>query len=266
MSDKRYFLKFCCVDQSLSLHSIAHFGLRILFIIVVSQTVTAQSGDKAEPLNSIFDQSNTFYGPNDFLERGLVYIPENPKATGHPFLTDQDWNMADIRMLGNTFKNVAVKYNIEQDILILRKHIQGSDVNLPILLNSAQIDQFRIDSHTFSNLSRIDSTHRLKGFGELLFNGEFLAYRKYAKIFRNQYSRTNPFGFYTKLTSDIYIQWNGHSTKITNNRSLKNTFNLPRQPLKKKMRDMHFKFKKTTEDEFIELLKWCNAQLSENGD
>ncbi|MCB2219811.1 MAG: hypothetical protein KQI35_05390 [Bacteroidetes bacterium] len=242
-----------------------HLFIGLSWIPFFTIPVNGQQHEK-NSMQEILDHANLLYGPDDFLERGLVYIPANPKASGHPFLTEQDWNIADITMLGNTFRNVEIKYNIEQDILILKKHIQGSDVNLPILLNSAQIDEFQMDARTFSNLSQYDSTFSLMGFGEILFNGKFLAYRKYSKIFRNQYSRNNPFGFYTKLSNGIFIHWNGRSNRIINNRSLKNTFEPIRTPLKKKMRQMHFQFKKATENEFFELLKWCDAELSENRD
>ncbi len=223
----------------------------------------AQNTETTSAVDDLLTTARIYYGPNDLLERGLVFIPEHPKANGHPYFSDREWNNGTIFMPGELFNGLQLKYNVAADQLILRKHIKGTGVNQPILLNNGHVDGFTLDGIRFYNLEKLPATGSMKGFGEIIYQGHILLIRKHSKTFINQYSKTNPMGLYTKLVTNNYIIVEGSAKRVYNKRSLINVFPAIRKELRKKMREMHFKFKKANDLQWNELMKWCDGQLSE---
>lgn len=221
-----------------------------------------QTADENLKLHDIIEQARQIYGPDDFIERGLIYIPQHPKANGHPYFTDNDWSPTSLWLLGKQYLGYEIKYDISLDHVILKKPIKGTGVNQPLLLQNSLIDQFSLGEYHFTNLHRIDSSGTLSGFAQIIYQGDFIFYQTFNKEFVNQYTSSNPLGFYSKLRSEYYIFKNGDVTNINGKKSLLNYFKLIQKPLKKQMRNNHFRFKKATISEFNQIMTFCEDLLS----
>ncbi|HPE57348.1 MAG TPA: hypothetical protein PK904_13155 [Bacteroidales bacterium] len=230
-------------------------SLVYLFFLPFSN-ILAQDGDAQR----ILSESNLLYGSNDFIERGFVYIPDHPKANGNPYYLNADWNKATITFIGDEYEILFIKYNIVDETVILQKGESDTYVKQPVILNSSQIDQFQLAGQVFTNLNHVMSEANIQGFGEILYAGQFHFIRKYSKTFMNQYNKTNPNGLYSKLNTNYFIIKNDQAIRIYNKSSLINAFPGIQKQLKKKLRDLHFKFRKANNDQWIEIMSWCDKQ------
>lgn len=210
---------------------------------------------------NILQESKKAYGSNDFIMRGLVYIPQHPKANEHPYFLNAEWNEANINLLGEKFQHIKLKYNVAEQIVIIQKNEENNHTKQPIILNTTQIDRFELEGHLLTNLQHFDSVYQLQGFGEVVYSGQIQLIRKHTKTFVNQYNKTNPYGYYTKLQSNFYLLKAGESIRIYNKRSLINAFPGSKKQLKKKLRELQFRFKKATDEQWNEIISWCEKQL-----
>ena len=217
--------------------------------------------DEEKSVSDLVGKAQSIYGINDLLYRGLLYIPDHPKAESHPYFTNKEWNRGSITLAGDRFDQIDIKYNVNLNLLIIKKQEAQTGAHQPVIIDNSIVDEFVIGDFTFTNLQRFDSADLLKGFGEILFNGKFIFYKKYSKDFINRYSQSNPYGQYSKLNTSHFIYQAGIKSRIRNKRALLNYFEDFRKPLKKYMRKEKFKFSKASKEEFYQLMKFCEQHL-----
>ncbi|MBN2174967.1 MAG: hypothetical protein JW731_12605 [Bacteroidales bacterium] len=205
----------------------------------------------------ILENAEEIYGPDEFLYRGQIYIPLNPKAQGNPYITDKDWVLSDITLVGEVYQNLEAKYDVHLDLLIIKKEIKGTEVHQPIQLNKELVDGFTFQQHRFTKLSQVDSSGILGGYVEVIYRDKIIFIQKFSKNFLNQYSQSNPYGSYSKLLTEYFIMEDGNITKISNKKSLVRYFEPIKKSLKKEMRKMNFRFKNASSSDFYEILSWC---------
>jgi len=241
-----------------------NFTLIIITVLTFKMQVQAQLkiDSSLKSAAELTERALQNYGPDDLLYRGLLYIPDHPKAENNPYFTENDWNKGAVTLAGEVYTGLDLKYNVNLNLIILKMQNNSSDAHQPVILGNDLIDSFTIGDVTFANLSRLDTTGKLAGFGQLIFNKDFIFYKSYSKEFLNQYSQSNPYGFYSKMNATYFLFRNGIKTKIGSKRALVNYFNPIKKPLKKYIRKEDFKFKTASKQEFYQLLNFCEKQMS----
>jgi hypothetical protein len=96
-----------------------------------------------------------------------------------PFLFTKDFVVSSVTIMGKTFNNVQIKYDICNDEIIAR-----SDTGDLLQLNKEMIDSFSIMNqgkiYQFVKLNE-DYQSNLKGFINVIYNGNTILYLKYSK-------------------------------------------------------------------------------------
>lgn len=107
--------------------------------------------------------STRLYNSEDYV-RGKLHYPKGTKDN-HPFYPDFNWRPGYLEADGVQYKAPLLKYDIENDALILLKVINNQ--GYPIELEKTVVQKFSIDDHTFICLSDVPTC----GYYEELFNG-----------------------------------------------------------------------------------------------
>ena len=89
----------------------------LLFILLFNSTIKGQRIPIQK--NEILALANSAYGSDDRLINGKYYLPKRPSAKGHPYFLTDDWSDATLYIKGTTYNHIPVKYNIEDDLIII---------------------------------------------------------------------------------------------------------------------------------------------------
>jgi len=214
--------------------------------------------DNQHQITDILKKTNRVYGPDEMLENGRLYIPAHPKAKGYPYFLGTGWPAGNLIIKGDSFTNLKIKYNVNLEQLILRKEIENQESHIPILLNNNFIDSFDAEDHHFINLNAMPFNDELSGFAELIYQGQLIFLVKHTKEFIPRYSQSNPYGAYSKLLSIYYIYENDELTRLSTKRTFLNYFEPFRREVKKYMRQNSIIYKKATNTQLYELIKYCD--------
>ena len=232
----------------------------LLLVFVFSKvTLLGQNADDIQhQITDILEKANRVYGPDEMLENGRLYIPAHPKANGNPYFMGKGWLAGKLIITGDIFSNVKIKYNVNLELLILKKEIENQESHIPIILNNNFIDSFDTGDHHFINLNAMPFNDELSGFAELIYQGQLIFLVKHTKEFITRYSQSNPYGAYSKLYSIYYIYENDELTRLSTRRTFLNYFEPFRKEIKKYMRQHSITYKKATNAQLYELIKYCD--------
>lgn len=246
------------------------FKISVIILTLFISGVKAQAPDRNKNSElseeQLITNAKNAYGPDDLLYRGLLYIPEHPRAQNHPYLTDNDWTRGTITIAGQKFTGLFLKYNVNLNLVILKKETIGTEAHQPLVVGNNRIQKFTLGDSTFTNLDFIDLSGTSSGFARIFYNGDFIFYQRFFKDFVKRYSQANPWGSYSKLNSEYYILQNGQEIRIRNKRALIGYFKIIQKPLKKYIHKENFHFKRASKQAFYQLLKFCEKQMEEVSD
>jgi len=246
-----------------------NISVRIWLILFVAfffckEKVVAQNADnKQQAVTEILRKANQVYGPNEMLENGKVYIPDHPKAKEYPYYLESGWMDARLILKGDIFIDLHVKYNVCLELLILKKEVENQENHIPIVLNNNFIESFDIKDHHFINLNTMSFNAELSGFAELIYQDQLIFLVKHTKEFLPQFSQSNPYGAYSKLSSNYYIYKNDKLTRLNSKKAFLNYFEPFRKDIKKYMRQNNIKYKKASSTQLYNLIKYCD-EVSRN--
>jgi len=199
--------------------------------------------------------ANTAYGSDDRLINGKYYKPKHFYAKGHPYFLSKDWVGARLYIKGAIYNQVPLKYNIEDDAIIIQ-HIFESKISKNILLNNSYIDSLEIGSHIFHNTSNFPIENSI-GIAELIYEGKLRAYAKHTIEFIEDYSERYKYGLYLEPQKKLYL-FDGHSFyPILTKKDFLAHFPMHTKEIKSFLRKNRIRFKKTSKDEINMLIRFC---------
>ncbi|PLX14551.1 MAG: hypothetical protein C0598_01010 [Marinilabiliales bacterium] len=201
-------------------------------------------------------KSEEKYGPDDILINGISYIPLHPSANGNPFFGENTFITSYINLKGRDFKNVLLKYDIEQQVVILK--VNESYGGKKINLSNNYIKDFVINNKHFVNINEFDIEDEYIKFLELVYMGDFIFGNYYSKNFLAVYSNKYPYGKYTKTKVSKYLFLNGKKYFIKNKGDILSLFPEHKHDIKKFIKKNKIKFRKATNDEFFKLMQYCD--------
>lgn len=198
-----------------------------------------------------------YYGTNDLLVNGRTYLPVNTKASGHPYFETADFVKGTIFVKAKAFDNVDLKFNVEKNQLILH-HRLTNGIPVQVIVTPALVDSFRINRHLFVNERHITAPEVAKRFFKKIYAGNLGFYRKEIKLFQPVFSRIHPNGKYSDTEISYLLVKDSQLHDIHSKRDFLKCYPGQEREIKQYMKQQSIKFKKASDDQFYNLLKFCD--------
>ncbi len=232
-------------------------GCALLMLFSIKQSYSQQSAQSiANLVNEILKYTGSIYGSDDRLITGKYYVPTHPLALGHPYLISRDWLPATLYIKGVIFNDVEVKYNIEDDLIILKRQYEQGLVD-ELLLNNSYIDSVRISGHLFINTSLVDEKIS-PGYFEQIYNGGFVAYLKHKNSYKDELSPQMMYGKYMEPKTTLYLFDDNQLLEIASKKELMTHFSPNEKMISRFMKQNKIRFRKAIDEQFIKLLNYCD--------
>lgn len=247
-SDATKSLKF----KSINFNQIIMGRLFAVLLIFVFSGVYSQNS-----LEKIHKHATKVYGIDDLLVNGSVYAPYHPVAFGDPFFVESVFSKGNLTLVGREFENVGLKFDIEQQKVILMAFVDSVNFKI-IVLNDNYIKYFSIHGTHFVNISNHLNNNLIKGFYELIYNGEFVFVKSYRKEFLGVYSNRHPNGKYSETITENFIIRNNKKYTIKNKKSIFSVFPEHKNEIKIYMKDNKIKLRKASNINLNNLMRYCD--------
>lgn len=202
------------------------------------------------------DNLETWYGPNDLLVNGTAYQASHPFAKGHPYYLYQDWILGTVYMSGKSFPNEFIRYDVERNVLLLKKKLNETGNEVHLILNEALVDSFVFDAKKFIKNTWVEASPN--GFLSVIYRGDFNFFIRYSKEFLGTYSISSPSGRYSLIQQKYFWEKAGELIPIQNKKELLNQFPLHKKAIKKHMRQSGFSFSNASPEQWLQLLNFCD--------
>jgi len=212
-------------------------------------------------LEEIHKHATEVYGIDDLLVNGSVYAPLHPVAYGDPFFVASVFSKGDLTLVGREFENVDLKFDIEQQKVILMGFVDSVNFKI-IVLNDNYIKYFSLHEKHFVNISNHLNNKSIKGFYELIYDGTFVFVKSFEKEFLGTYSNRYPNGKYSETIIEKYIIKDNIKFKIKNKKSIFRVFPEQKFEIKKFMKDNKIKLRKASNTSLNNLMRYCDEVSS----
>ncbi|MCF8367766.1 MAG: hypothetical protein K9G76_01900 [Bacteroidales bacterium] len=234
-----------------------------LLIIILWIPALALSQGKASAFlkneAAIYQHTENIYGANDLLIKGQIYIPTNSKAANYPYFDKNAWSTGMVFIKGSKFPEVTLKYDIEQDVFIL-KNLTSTGENQYIALQKGLIDTVELEGHFFVNSHHILPDKYDLGYVEMIYRGDYIFFTKYFKQFKKVYSDLKPYGEYGKQQHLHYIYKDGNLKKLPSKSTFLTQFSEQKKALKKYLKKNKINYKDAPAQQIRKLISYCNEE------
>lgn len=231
------------------------FGCSLLIVLSIKTSFAQVTTEDA--LQELVNYTNSEYGSDDRLVTGRIYYPTHPLALGHPYFLKEDWLNAILYIKGNEFDNVEIKYNIEDDRIILKRKYEKGLIE-PLLLINSYIDSLIILDRLFLNSLLIEPDKK-SGFIELVYRGKLTSFLKHINSYKDELSPHVMHGKYRDPKTVVYIH-NGKALRhIKRKKEFLEFFPGNEKKVTKFMKTKNINIKKANKDQLLKLMKYCDT-------
>jgi len=199
------------------------------------------------------------YGPDDQLINGRPYQPVNLKPEGHPYFHTDAWQPGMVYLAGRPYAAPKLKYNLERQQLAIQ-YDRPNGTYQKAVVSPLLLDSFRIGAHRFVNQRLVLPGTETPGYLEKIFEAELAFYRYQQKVLTAP-SSSKPDGKYTSLKDDFYLLREGQVHHIARRKDFLSAFPDHKSQVRKYMKQQLPGWKKITDAQFVQLLKFCHAKL-----
>lgn len=207
----------------------------------------------AKSKESILGIANSLYGADDRLVNGKFYVPKHYGGYGNPYFESNNWLDGTLFIKGIQYNDIPLKYNIEDDELIINVSFANKSASR-ILLYNAFVDSLIIDSQIFHNTDNFGTNNPI-GFAEFIYKGDSLsAYFKHSIEFLDVITDKGPNGKYLKPKKKLYFLEHNRFLQISSKKAFLAYFEDHKKEIRLYMRKNQFYFKKANANQFAELL------------
>ncbi len=169
---------------------------KMLFALAVLPALFAPLRAQS-PFRWTTDSTDAYFGTDDYLVTGRPYSPTHHGATGHPFLSNNEWLVGEIYLKGHAYPGEVMKFDLESQRLLLR-HKTNGDVLVALVLSEQLIDSFKVANTFWIRQLHTQRSNDTLGYAEVLHRGQFEVYRKQTVDFLATYNALSPKGSYSK--------------------------------------------------------------------
>ncbi len=237
------------------------FLLLHFLILFPSASLHSQSAGKSTSQNELIAYIKKLYRLDDLIYQGRFYQEEEPMAKGNPFFLRDHKTEVDLYIAQRFFPDVTVFYNIVKDELIMEiPHDRYMKVliGLPVHL----VDSFVIDKHLFISSQYLPGA-RPENYFEKIYSGKRLYMMHYEKRFVANYTPVNPNGFYSSVSTILYIVDGENWIPCIHRRTFLKYFNTNKKLLRRFMHRQQIRFKKASSQQLKVLCEFADKQLEE---
>ncbi|MCD6091813.1 MAG: hypothetical protein J7J72_09960 [Bacteroidales bacterium] len=202
--------------------------------------------------------SNSIYRSDDRLLNGKYYVPRHYFAEGHPYFLSNEWVGATLFIKGIQYNHVPLKYNIEDDNLII-KSIYENRISKDILMHNSFVDSLIIGKKLFHNTSNQQEENAI-GFAELVYRGKNAAYLKHTVEFKDELSDRLKFGKYLPAKRYLYLFDGTSFFLIQKKKDLIGYFPNYEKEIKLYLRKKSIRLRKASTEQIVNLIQFCEQQ------
>ena len=228
------------------------------FLILTALLGFGQAQEVVGEVEDLYNRSEQIYSTDDLLVNGQIYIPSRPRAKGSPYFGSKQFIEGSVQIKGRQFKGVLLRYNLEDQRIILRAAVESGKY-VTILLNSNLIDHFIINGQRFINADGFLKDSEVSGFYAQVYEGNFTFLIKYEKTFRAVYDNQTPNGSYTEMKSDYFIFDEDNLNMVSKKKALLEYFSPMKKEIKNFMRQQKINYKNASVTELNQLMKYCDS-------
>lgn len=233
----------------------------LLFISLISFTQNTNNSSSTI-LKELNKQAEDYYKLDDRLFIGKLYTPKYFRPTsGHPYFQSKNWENTSIFIKGIKYNNLQVKYNINQDKIILNYKTNDWKYT-QIIMKDELVDSLIYMNRLIVNAS-ILPVENISGYYELIYRGSFSAYIKHFKNLKLDFTNNDPNGTYGKRKQNLYILSGTKLLKGGSRKSIIKHFNPYKKQIRKYIRKNRILFNRIDSYQYIQLLKYCD-EISSN--
>lgn len=231
----------------------------LLLSVLMNIHAFCQSVSRPVSSDKFRETIDQVFGFDQRLVSGEFYIrPPAGTIIGHPYYIDGEWKIGSVIINGKKFDNLLLKYDIEENKLVLNTSNLNS-VNLEICLRIKNITRFTLGDRVFIKSTEQDNTDEIL-FYELISDGEV----KLLQLKRKKLMITTSGSIYYEYQESIYhyIMYNDTMEKFHGIRTVNKLFPQHKKALRKYAREHNLIFNKDNINDRIRLLRYCNLLLS----
>jgi len=225
--------------------------------------IVAQNYPDTTCKENLRNYTEQVYGLDDYIFQGRKYRSRNVMANGHPYFNDSKWRDAVIYSHGRDYSGIAIKYDIELDMIILQISNAQGKTNI-ISTEYATIDSFVFDTHFFINLHKINNSISEMGYYEKVFEGDLLYVVKHKKQFVKNYNSINPYGLYSKQLSTLCIIYGNEMVMCPNRKLFLHYFNPYEKQIRSFIWQQHIRFREANKNDLIILCRYVDELTGMN--
>ena len=257
------------VSIGLSLTSFPYSKYIVFLLFLLPLCPKAQDYDHSdkEKIKKFVKEVSHIYGVDDELINGYPYRPPDRAIKSHPYFLDSDWATADLYMSGEAYFDMKVKYDISKDAMILKAELEKG-VSKYIHLNSLYVDSVKMRHRLFTHSRKYFPPDSIETYYEEVFLSDdkrFGLIIHYSKVFLSQFTQMAPRGRFSDTDENKWVIINGRSEKVNRRRSFLKLFdNEKRGEIKRFMSNENIKYRKATQNQLKELMKFCSVTLRRN--
>lgn len=238
-----------------------HISRLITFSFLVFTCLATVIPDKAiaqetyESSVDILDLANSIYRADDRLLNGKYYKPRHFFAEGHPYFNKNEWVDGTLFIKGILYNRIPIKYNIEDDKIII-KSILKNRISKDILLHNSFVDSLIIGSHIFHNTNNFSLDNTI-GIAELIYRGNISAYFKHSSEFKDELSERQQHGKYLNARKRLFLFDKDSFISIQTKKDLLAYFEEHKKEVKQFLRKNRISIKKASNRQIVKLIQFC---------
>jgi len=227
------------------------------FLMLLMTSALSHSQTSGHTLDAFVDSISRLYGTNDLLVNGYPYAQPDPAIKGHPYLYENEWLDATLYVAGNAFDDQQVKYNIVDEVLVLKAGV-AEGKHLLIETNRSLVDSFRMEEQVFVNSSFVLKDEDTPRYYQLLHGGEVYFVRAFSKNFLGTYGMLSPNGKYSSTEEEMYILEEGEIIRVNSRRSFLRYFpEEKRKRVRSYLREHSINYSRASFKELVNLSDFC---------
>lgn len=235
-----------------------HRILKFLFSLLICITaITAYSQNSETPQNAykLFDKVIGI--ENTELSNGVEYIEQHIiRNNRHKYFLSSQFQAGDLFYDGQPYFDVLLKFNVVDDILLAS--VQNSDGTSTFQLYNEKIGSFRIEDHSFLNITDNASP----GFYEILLDLPNISLlKKHLKKTKKHLDRNYTYFEFEKDDPVYEVRYNDSYFSIDSRRDILNAFPEHEKQVRFFYRNNKSLRKENREEFLIRLLQDLNQQL-----
>ena len=223
---------------------------------IVAQEIPDSINSK---IDTLVDYTDNYYGTDDRLINGEVYMRKYTGIKGSPYLFDEKWINGNLFLKGKAYKDRSININLETGELILNAELKEGTFTR-IVLNDAYLDSIDVSGRRFVNSVDYFPADSSSTYFEIIYKNEFVYVVHYKKEFLREYTDSTPLGRYSGLKADKAIIIKGEKINVNRKKAFLNFFG----PDNKKaihafMKKNQIKYKKADSYKLQKLLAFCGT-------